>query len=102
MTKKIKATKADDEMPEIDFNQCKILQRGPTRERKLGLAALRRSQGLTQAQLATKAKLTQSEVSRAELRSDCLVSTLDRYAKALGGELTLHVKINGRPYPITL
>lgn len=93
---------AKDAMPEIDFSRCKILQRGPMRARKLGLAALRGSQRLTQVQLATKAGLTQSEVSRAESRSDCLVSTLARYAKALGGELQLYVKIDGRSYPVAI
>ena len=104
MTKKarIAVKDKDDEMPAIDFARCKIIRRGPLRERKLALAALRGSQGLTQTQLATKAGLTQSEVSRAELRSDCLVSTLDRYAKALDGELLLYVKIDGRSYPIAL
>ena len=103
MTKKTRtAAKDEDEMPEIDFDRCKVIQRGPMRERKLGLASLRGSQGLTQAQLAAKAGLTQSEVSRAEVRSDCLVSTLDRYAKALDGELVLCVKIDGRSYPIAL
>ena len=96
------AAKAEDEMPAIDFSRSKIIQRGPTRDRKLGLASLRGSQKLTQAQLAAKAGLTQSDVSRAESRSDCLVSTLDRYAKALGGELALYVKIDGRSYPIAL
>ena len=101
MTKKTDIIE-DDEVPAIDFDRCKIIHRGPTRERKLGLAALRGSLGLTQVQLAAKAKLTQSDVSRAESRSDCLVSTLDRYAKALGGELHLLVKIDGRSYPIVL
>ncbi len=99
---KIDNNEDDDEMPEIDFDRCKILRRGPVRGRKLGLAALRGSQGLTQAQLAAKAGLSQSEVSRAESRDDCLVSTLERYAKALDGELLLSVKIDGRSYPVAL
>jgi hypothetical protein len=92
----------DETMPEIDFDQCKIVRRGPLGERKLGLAALRLSQRLTQVQLAAKAELTQSEVSRAESRADCLVSTLQRYAAALGGELLLSVRIDGRSYPVKL
>jgi hypothetical protein len=92
----------DDEMPEIDFDRCRIIRRGPIGERRLGLAALRGSQGVTQAQLAVEAGLTQGEVSRAESRSDCLVSTLERYAGALGGELILVVRIGGRSYPIAL
>jgi hypothetical protein len=92
------------EIPEIDFDRCKVVRRGPLRGqvRRLGLAALRGSQGWTQVQLAAKAGLSQSEVSRAESRGDCLVSTLARYARALGGELGLVVTIDGRSYPISL
>ena len=72
------------------------------REKKLKLALLREQQGLTQEKLAQRAKITQSEVSRTELREDCLVSTLERYAAALGGELLLHVRINGQLYAVTL
>jgi hypothetical protein len=70
--------------------------------KKLKLALLREQQGLTQEKLAQRAKITQSEVSRTELRDDCLVSTLERYAAALGGELLLHVRINGQLYAVTL
>lgn len=66
------------------------------------LATLRAATGLTQNEVATRAKITQSEVSRAELRSDCRISTLERYAKALGGALQLSVEIDGRVYPIAL
>jgi transcriptional regulator with XRE-family HTH domain len=68
----------------------------------LTLADLRERQGLTQVKLAKKAKITQSEVSRTEQQDDCLVSTLDRYAAALGGKLLLHVEIAGKRYPVTL
>ena len=74
------------------------------RNRKLTLALLREQRGLTQAKLAQRAKITQSEVSRTELRAgrDCLVSTLERYAEALGGKLALHVEIDGQSYPVML
>ena len=73
------------------------------REERLGpkelpLADIREEQGLTQEKVAKRAKITQSEVSRTELRDDYLVSTLDRYAAALGGELSLLITINGQPY----
>ena len=76
--------------------------RSSSKQRKLTLALLREQQGLTQEKLARRAKITQSEVSRTELRDDCLVSTLERYAAALGGKLLLHVEIDGRLYPVTL
>ena len=72
------------------------------REKKLKLALLRERQGLTQEKVAKRAKIPQTAVSRTELRDDCLVSTLERYATALGGELLLHIKINGQLYAVTL
>lgn len=92
----------DDEMPEIDFSQFKILRRGPDRERKFSLALLREICDLTQTEVADRAKIAQSEVSRAEQRDDCLISTLERYVRALGGELAIAVKIDGRTYPVKL
>jgi transcriptional regulator with XRE-family HTH domain len=78
------------------------VDRHDLKPRTLTLALLREQRGLTQAKLARRAKITQSEVSRTEQREDCLVSTLERYATALGGELLLHVKIDGHLYPVTL
>lgn len=90
------------EMPEIDFSKTKTTRPGARKDRPMTLAVLRAAVGVSQAAIAKRAGITQSEVSRAELRSDCLVSTLERYAKALGGELGIVVTIDGRSYPITL
>jgi transcriptional regulator with XRE-family HTH domain len=73
-----------------------------TREARVSLALLRKSRHLTQAQVAKKAGMTQSEISKAEQRSDCLVTTLERYAKALGGRLQLVIEIDGQAYAVTL
>jgi hypothetical protein len=91
-------------MPEIDFTKARIIRRGPDPDRdlRMSLTTLRVVHGLTQAQFAKRAKISQAEVSRAESRSDCLVSTLERYAKALGGELVIAIKINGRTHSIAL
>jgi transcriptional regulator with XRE-family HTH domain len=70
--------------------------------RHLSLAVLRVRQKLTQVQMAKKIKMSQSDVSRAEQREDCLVSTLDRYAKGLGGKLRLVIEIKGQAYTIGL
>jgi len=70
--------------------------------RELSLANLRELQGVTQVKLARRAKITQSEVSRTELRDDCLISTLDRYITALGGKFRLHVEIGDQEYFVTL
>jgi hypothetical protein len=109
MTKKTKPPQpakpiTEDDMPEIDFAACKIIRRGPVpgERRRLNLAGLRGGLDITQAEIAKRTGISQSEVSRTELRDDCLVSTLRRYAKALGGELELIVRIKDRDYPVTL
>ena len=66
--------------------------------KKLTLADIREQQGLTQEKVAKRAKITQSEVSRTELREDYRVSTLERYVAALGGELLIGIKIDGQLY----
>jgi transcriptional regulator with XRE-family HTH domain len=60
------------------------------RRRALGdeLAARRRSQGLSQTQVAARMGTSQSAVARLETgASDALVSTVERYASALGWQL---------------
>ena len=86
----------------INFSRCKILHRGIRRTRCLSLSALRGAVGVTQAEVAKKANISQSEVSRAEQRNDCLISTLSRYAAALDGELKIIINIDGRDYPVSL
>jgi len=92
----------DAPMSNADLARCKFIRPGAVKNRRVTLAALRITQGFTQGQIAKRAGITQSEVSRAELREDCRVSTLERYAKALGGTLTLTVEIDGRKYPVAL
>lgn len=53
----------------------------------MGLAELRKAGGMTQADLAVAAEMSQGELSKAERREDHLVSTLRRVVTALGGEL---------------
>ena len=53
----------------------------------LNLRAARELLGKTQVQLAKKARMSQADLSKAERRSDHLLSTLRRYVEALGGEL---------------
>jgi hypothetical protein len=92
-----------DEMPEIDLSKCKIIRRGPNMDRPVTLAFVREVQKLTQAQLAKRAKTTQSAISHTESCNGILVSTLSHYAKALGGELQIAIKIGEHKlYPIKL
>ena len=52
-----------------------------------GLADLRRQAGFTQVDLAYRMDMSQSDLSKLEHRSDVRLSTLRRYATALGGRL---------------
>jgi predicted transcriptional regulator len=54
---------------------------------EMNLRALREFAGKTQAEVAKAAEMSQPEASRAERRTDHLLSTLKRYVEALGGEL---------------
>ncbi len=69
------------------------IERTNTRVRKeileMNLRALRELLGKTQEQVAKAAKITQSDLSKAERREDHLLSTLRRYVEALGGELAV-------------
>jgi transcriptional regulator with XRE-family HTH domain len=56
------------------------------------MRAIREGMGKTQVEVAAKTGMDQAEISRLEARTDfedSQVSTLQRYVKALGGELQL-------------
>lgn len=53
------------------------------------LGSLRRTRGLTQAEVGQRLGLSQSDVSKLERRRDLRLSTLRAYASALGGRLRL-------------
>ena len=55
------------------------------------LTALREARGVTQVEVAEAWETTQSNVSRFEHAQDTYLSTLMRYAAALGGRLELRV-----------
>ena len=55
--------------------------------RALPLASLRADAGLTQAEMSGRLHTTQGAVSRFETRPDFLLSTLQRYMDALGGDM---------------
>ncbi|MBK6686138.1 MAG: helix-turn-helix transcriptional regulator [Deltaproteobacteria bacterium] len=71
--------------------------------RARGLRELRQDLGQTQEALAARADMTQGEVSRLERQADLRLSTLRRYAEALGvGLEVVFVLANGRRVPIHL
>lgn len=72
--------------PEIDWSKAKRIVRPGKKVtgNRLTLAAIRDGMGKTQTEVARATGMQQSEVSRMERRSDVLVSTLRKYAEALG------------------
>lgn len=86
------------DIPTVGPKTHRLRGRGLYAERKLTLRALRTALDLTQVDVAARAGLTQGQVSSVETRGDHKVSTLARYATALGGELDVSVIINGRRY----
>ena len=72
----------------IDWSKAKPLGRGVYAKRgvRLSLRTLREAAGKTQSEMAELLGITQTSVSRLEQRQDTTVSTLRRYAEALGGQ----------------
>ena len=64
---------------------------------ELTLRELRRARALTQARMAKLLKVRQDTVSRLEQRTDMLLSTMQNYVRAAGGELTLVAEFPNRP-----
>jgi transcriptional regulator with XRE-family HTH domain len=69
--------------------------------REMSLRDLRKAMGKTQVALAKNLHLKQETISRAEQRTDMLLSTLDHYLQGLGGRLRLVAEFEGRA-PVVL
>ena len=61
------------------------------------VSELRQLVGLTQADVAQKLGMPQSNVSRLEKSSDMLISTLRGYVEAVGGKLEIAIELPDRP-----
>lgn len=59
---------------------------------EMALQQLRKARKLTQKQMARALNIGQDSVSRLESRSDLLLSTLQSYIEAMGGELKITVE----------
>jgi len=64
------------------------------------LREVRKDLGRTQVEVAAKAGMSQGDLSRLERRNDHLLSTLERYALALGGTLEIAVVRGTQRYPL--
>lgn len=63
---------------------------------EIGLYELRRSQNVSQAELAERLHITQAAVSKFENADDVRLSTLRQYIEALGGRLEVSAQFDGR------
>lgn len=60
------------------------------------VAQLRKDQDLTQKEVAELMEIRQAAVSKIENQEDMLIGTLERYIRALGGELEIRAKFPDR------
>ena len=79
-----------EHMPEPDVTRARIVRRGPKDPLpRFSLRMVREGLGQTQEDVARTAEMDQGDVSRLEQRTDPKLSTLRRYARALGGEIDI-------------
>jgi DNA-binding transcriptional regulator YiaG len=69
--------------------QARASKRARAMRGEMHLADLRRARELSQAELAEKLGVAQSEVSKVERRTDLYLSTLKKYIEAAGGRLEI-------------
>ena len=86
----------------IDWSKARRVGTGIKTGRRYDLRSLRIAIGKTQSDVARTAKMAQGDVSKLEDRVDVKLSTLERYASALGGEVEFSVIIDGRRYRLDL
>jgi hypothetical protein len=86
----------------IDWSRARVVGRGTKVGRRYDLKTLRAALGRTQAEVADAARMAQGDVSRLEAGEDVKLSTLARYAAALGGGVEVAVVVNGRRYVLDL
>ena len=78
----------EDDDDELDLSKARVIGRGIHARRgvRITLSALRGGRGMTQAEVAKAVGTDQGEISRMERRLDVKLSTLRRYARALGAK----------------
>jgi DNA-binding transcriptional regulator YiaG len=72
------------------------------RAHAMGLAALRKAAELTQTELAQTLGVSQAAVAKTEQREDLLLSTLNAYIEALGGQAHIVISFNGEEVDLDL
>jgi DNA-binding Xre family transcriptional regulator len=84
------------------IHRCRARAEGPLPVAAAPLAALRRARGMTQAEVARRVGMSQSDLSKVERRKDVRVSTLRAFAQALGGRLRLLVEVGAERFELRL
>ena len=87
-------SQATKRRPESEAEPVRVLGRGLRAQRgvHLTLRTIREATGKTQVDVTEASQMDQADISRLEGRAsfdDCVVSTLQRYVSALGGQLEL-------------
>jgi len=77
--------------------RAKIEARKQELQQEMLMLELRQAMGMTQEDVAGKMGAKQSVVSKMEHAADLHISTLARWARALGGELRLVIDLPGKP-----
>jgi len=70
--------------------------------REYVLAQIRQQVGFTQAQVAQRLGVSQPTYAECERGSNMRIGTLQKIVAALGGELSLHVVIDGSDYNLQM
>jgi transcriptional regulator with XRE-family HTH domain len=65
-----------------------------------GLTALREQAGLSQRELARRLGVTQPRVAAIEKSRNVTIEVLDQYVRAVGGQLEVSVRKDGRRIPL--
>lgn len=85
------------------IDRCRTREEGRRwSPRATTLSMLRRERGLTQVELARRLGISQSDLSKLERRTDLRLSTLRKYAAAIGGSLRIVFEGDGAPIEIRL
>jgi len=87
-------TTLDDHM--TADRQRRIKNKADALSQSIELAKLRRAMDLKQIQLAAMMGVSQASISKVESGKDIQLSTLQNYVRALGGEISITVKMPNR------
>lgn len=90
-------------MAELPAERRKRIKEGADAlHREYTLSEIRRQAGLTQCQMAEKLNVSQPAYASFEKGGNLRIGTLQKIASALGGELSLQVKLNGNDFKIDI